>query len=186
MRNRMPTTIGVFSLAFLAPVAHAAATLPGPVLSMPFIDEASGEIVKVDLEKNYFQIRHADADMTIVINEKTIFTINGKEAKPEEALKKGHAAVVTHEGRVAIRVDVTTSMLFIDEVSGEIVKVDLEKNYFQIRHADADMTIVINEKTVFTINGKEAKREEALKKGHTAVVKHEGRIATRVDVTTSP
>lgn len=109
MRNRMPTTIGVFPLAFLAPVAHAVATFPGPVLSMPIIDEVSGKIVKVVLEKNFFQIRHADADITIVINDKTIFTINVKEATREEALKKGHVAVVKHEGRIATRVDVPTS-----------------------------------------------------------------------------
>jgi len=71
-----------------------------------------------------------------------------------------------------------------EHVKGTIVKVDLSNETFTLRTREGkSIEISINSETQYTLNGKEATAEQALKQGATATVRHENKTATRVEST---
>jgi hypothetical protein len=82
--------------------------------------EASTEIVRgtiesVDLTKNEFTLVVAEPGalqdekkVTITVNDETTYTLNGQPSTKADALKVDHQAMVVHEARTAVRVDVRT------------------------------------------------------------------------------
>lgn len=91
----------VVSNASAEPI-HAAAT-----------EVARGAIESVDLENNQFVLKiegpqSESEQMTIKINERTSYTLDGKASTKQDALKAGRGAVVAHDGGVALSVDVKT------------------------------------------------------------------------------
>ena len=75
------------------------------------------------------------------------------------------------------------AMADVETITGEIEKIDAEKKTFIVKTDELATSIMVNDKTVFTLDGKEVEMSEALKVGRTVVVVHEDRTATRVDAT---
>ena len=70
-------------------------------------------------------------------------------------------------------------------VDGVIRSVDFENNRFVLMVDDKPMSFKISDKTAYTVDGKTASREEALKVGAKATVSHDESQVSRVDVTTT-
>ena len=68
--------------------------------------------------------------------------------------------------------------------SGTIRSVDLEGKSFVLGTEKGDVTLGVTQNTTFKLDGKESTMREALRTGAKAVVVHEGRIASSVDVQT--
>lgn len=69
-----------------------------------------GEIVSVDLDEMVFSIRTDEEyeNIEISVSEDTAFTLDGAESTMEDALEAGRFARVTHEEKVASRVEVSS------------------------------------------------------------------------------
>ena len=61
----------------------------------------------VDAERNRFVLKTADAALTVMFNEKTTFSLNGKPAKAADVMKTGLKAKVAHNDFMALGVDAT-------------------------------------------------------------------------------
>jgi len=72
-------------------------------------------------------------------------------------------------------------MADVETVSGEIASIDAEHHRFVIKTEQLATTIMVNDKTVFTLDGKEVEMGEALQVGRNVTVVHTDRTATRVD-----
>lgn len=80
---------------------------------------------------------------------------------------------------VAVDEDLETSR-------GTIKSVNIEESSFVLTSAGGeDMTIRITRETKYTLDGKDSTKEEALKAGAKATVKHERNVAQSVDVLSS-
>ena len=69
-----------------------------------------------------------------------------------------------------------------DRAVGAIVVVDSIENSFILASIDRMAMFGVDDSTVYTINGLPSTRSEALKPGHSAIVIHEAKVATRIDV----
>ena len=67
--------------------------------------------------------------------------------------------------------------------TGKIKSVDASNNRFVITVGDRDVTIRVDDKTKYTLDGKESTMGAALKVNGTAKVKHKDFLAHKVDVT---
>lgn len=99
----------------LGSAAHAAplftvssATLDAIVL--PAVEETTieGEIKSVDSDSRSFVIVEGEAVHAIKFGADTKFELDGKEAKPKDALKKGRKVRVTKDGDNVLTVEVTS------------------------------------------------------------------------------
>jgi hypothetical protein len=74
-----------------------------------------------------------------------------------------------------------------DTLHGRIASIDALNKTFGVKVGENDETrITYNDKTIYTLNGKESTMDKAIKVGHTVVVTHKDKIASRVDATSAP
>jgi hypothetical protein len=99
------TFIVTGSVAALAVLTGLLWTQPRALAAGPKTVE--GTIQSVDGEHNHFVLKTEYAALTMTVNEKTTYSLNGKSAKAEDALKAGLKAKVTHNDFMALRVDAT-------------------------------------------------------------------------------
>jgi hypothetical protein len=92
-------------------VAHSVQSLRAP--ATPEMKHASGTIARVNLEENYFVLnvdKGAGEPLKLSIDSRTSYTLNGKAASKEAALKQGAKASVTYDDKnLAIRAEVTSA-----------------------------------------------------------------------------
>jgi len=69
----------------------------------------SGSIKSIDASNSRFVITIRDREVTVRVNEKTEYTLDGEKSTMAEALKVGANAQVTHEDYLASKVAVTSS-----------------------------------------------------------------------------
>jgi hypothetical protein len=73
-------------------------------------DRAVGAIVVVDSIENSFILASIDRMAMFGVDASTVYTINGLPSTKSEALKPGHSAIVTHEAKMATRIDVRSAL----------------------------------------------------------------------------
>jgi len=79
------------------------------VMAEAAMDNAEGTIFSVDAAGTHFVLRQADDELvTIGINEKTKYTLDGEKSDRHSALMVGRTAKVAHDKGVASQVDVST------------------------------------------------------------------------------
>lgn len=116
------TTLMMTSAFFLASSgAMLAATTGEAALATQRSPESATEIVhgviqSVRAERNEFTLLadekpelSAPRSLTIKVNDKTQYTLDGKDSTMEKALKADRRATVSHEEMVAIKVDVMSA-----------------------------------------------------------------------------
>ncbi len=92
-----PAVLGVSPEEFMSTLQRAMA---------PAVDEAEGVIHSIVADSNQFVLRKADDQfLTLMVNEKTAYTLDGERSTREAVLKIGHNAKVTYEDGTATRVD---------------------------------------------------------------------------------
>jgi hypothetical protein len=173
------------------------AAAPDRAATWDDVQIANGTIKEVDTERSRFVLATGEQEVEISYTRRTQFTLNGEESTMEEALKAGHEANVRHRNNIAIRVDATAksqpqqhlTLFGLDDVqsaNGSIKSVDAERNRFVMATGDGDeeITIRVNERTQYTLDGEESTKEAALKEGHHVNVRHRNNMAIRVDATT--
>lgn len=94
--------IGVLGIAPAAVLANAQNVFSSLSIDL---EEVSGEIVSLDAKMKSFVLKNDENNTTIFYTSKTVFTLDDEDSTPEEALKSGHQANVTHEAKVATRVE---------------------------------------------------------------------------------
>ena len=71
-------------------------------------EEVTGTIQRVAEDGSSFVLEVEGREVTIEVNERTKYRLDGEESRKGSALKVGNQATVTHEGRVATVVDATS------------------------------------------------------------------------------
>lgn len=95
-----------FSGAAVAGLTAADAT---PSSIAAYMAVAEGSIKSVKADKSGFALQTEDGkSVDVKVDDKTMYTLDGKKVERDEALKVGHSAVVTHENGLASRVDVVS------------------------------------------------------------------------------
>jgi hypothetical protein len=101
------------SIAAIACLTFGAGELPfvtsinSAVLAVaPLAESATGTISNVDSAKKMFTLNTKSGNIEVKIADSTEFTLDGKAASMADAIKIGREATVSHENRVASRVDV--------------------------------------------------------------------------------
>lgn len=163
------------------------------------VQVAEGQIKSVDAERNTFVLATGEdgEEITLRATERTKFTLDGEESTMNEALKEGHDANVKHRNNLAIQVDATSRSAHayilpmnadetVEVAEGRIVKVDAERDMFVLTTNEdgEEITLRVAERTQFTLDGEESTKEEALREGHDANVRHQNNLALRVEATT--
>ena len=69
---------------------------------------------------------------------------------------------------------------------GSIKTVDSGKKSFVVHTKDADIEIQVTDSTVYVLNGKPSTFQDAVMAGRTATVTHASKVATKVEVVSSP
>ena len=147
---------------------------------------ASGTIRSVDLEGKSFVLTTGQGDLALGVTQHTTFKLDGKESTMRDALRAGAKATVVHEGRVASSVDVASKadLAAVEMAEGSIKSVDAEGMSFVLTTAAGDVTVRVNARTTYTLDGKESTLKDAVRVGAKARVSHEQSQATRVEVQT--
>ena len=92
--------------------ATAAMVAPQAYAAEEATEIVEGSIQRVMAESNEFVLRLKEPEgqdaklLTIKVNEQTQYTLDGEESTMKEALIPGRHAVVTHEEKTAVKVDV--------------------------------------------------------------------------------
>jgi hypothetical protein len=101
------------SIAAVACLTFSAGELPCPtsinpveLTVAPLAESATGTISNVDSAKKIFTLNTKSGNIEVKISDSTEFTLDGKAASMADAIKIGREATVSHENRVASRVDV--------------------------------------------------------------------------------
>ena len=91
--------------------ASAERSLPSANPMVTSVESAEGTIAGVDLEKKSFTLRVGSDGHTLElkVTDRTAFKLDGKDSSMAEAVKTGRTAKVSHEDKVASRVDVKSS-----------------------------------------------------------------------------
>lgn len=104
----LATTIGLGLGAFIGAVPAAPASTTA-IMAPADSKVDNGSIKSVDAANNRFVMTIRDRDVTIRVNEKTTYTLDGAPSTMEEALKAGANAKVTHEDYMATSVAVSSA-----------------------------------------------------------------------------
>ncbi len=109
----MASTLFIASSGALLAATTGQAALDRQHASLEATDIAHGVIEKVAPEAMEFTLRVDEEpeamsakSMVLKVNDKTVYTLDGRASTMKDALKVDRQATVSHEDKVAIRVDV--------------------------------------------------------------------------------
>lgn len=150
------------------------------------VELVQGTIQSVSEPNMSFVLSNTEGQLTIRVDEHTTYTLDGRSTTRSEALRIGAAARVDHKERLATSVAVTSPKAFApEELTGTIGSVDAKGASFTLVTAAGELSIQVDNDTVFTLDGRDSTRAEALRRGAHARVSRRDLIARRVEVTTT-
>lgn len=105
--KRLITTVSIIGLATAAPLAISGHTdIPVRTVADPGDPaQITGSISSISEDGSVFEVRTTVGVVSVKVDDKTEFTLNGKEAAKDEALKIGHEVIVFRKGDTATKVD---------------------------------------------------------------------------------
>ncbi len=96
---------GTLSLPLAIPAVFEHAICPqAAVVPANPVEVSTGVIQSVDRNNNTFVLAEQDVEITLEVDENTVFLLDGVEASKDDVLQRDHRAVVTHRGELATRV----------------------------------------------------------------------------------
>lgn len=112
MKKRVLSAITGVGVVGVACAATAIAAVPTRVdvvsMSVAESETVSGTIKSVNADEKQFVLTVDNEDIEVSVDEDTVYTLDGEKSSMKEALKQGRSASVTHEDKLASRVDVYT------------------------------------------------------------------------------
>lgn len=92
-----PAVLGVSPETFMSTLQRVMA---------PMVDQAEGTIHRLVPDSNQFVLRTADDNfITLMVNDKTVYTLDGEKSTREAVLKVGLHAKVAYEDGTASQID---------------------------------------------------------------------------------
>lgn len=116
MKAALGAAIATTTIATVAAVPASSAARTSMSITVAATEVIEGKIVRVNLETNEFRLLVDEKDgvslkpteISIKVTDKTSYTLDGKPSTKAVALQTDRRAVVAHEDRVALKIDVTT------------------------------------------------------------------------------
>ena len=81
----------------------------GALVTAMVADTVSGVIMSTDVANNSFVLSSEGKSITVKVNDKTEYILDGKKSTRDATLKVGAKATVTHDANLASRVSVSTT-----------------------------------------------------------------------------
>jgi len=105
--KRLITTVSVLMLAATSPLAVSGHTNPptANLFEPETPAQVTGSISSIAEDGSMFEIRTPTGVVSVKVDSKTVYLLNGKESNKADALKIGHEVVVYRDGERATRVE---------------------------------------------------------------------------------